>query len=322
MTQPYSEDLRERALARSDAGEADRSIAEALQIAPSCLSKGRKLRRETGELKPGKMNGHKRRTLSGEIAQWLRERTQSAPFPTRQLTAELVVRGIKTDRRAVWTFLHSEGLSFKRTIVPTEQDRPDVARLRQRWKAHQDRNENASAIHKPLALIAAIAAFGGVAPAKEATSICSSPKRSFSTICPPGWNRVDEAGDSISIISFPRSQREEGVVIKDGGAQIIVSKNKLDGASPAQWMKKDNQGTRTLNRTLKGKSLRKHSCSTTAYLEVEIYQGEPPSEIDSQIYCFSEKDVYKFQLRRWADGRKAAAYKAVLASMFDNLKVH
>jgi transposase len=114
MTRPYSEDLRERALARSDAGEADRSIAEALQIAPSCLSKWRRLRRETGALKPGKMNGHKKRTLSGEIAAWLRDRARAAPFTTRQLAAELAARGIKTDRRAVWTFLHAEGLSFKK----------------------------------------------------------------------------------------------------------------------------------------------------------------------------------------------------------------
>jgi transposase len=118
MTRPYSEDLRERALARWDAGETDRSISEALKIAPSCLSKWRKLRRETGGLKPGKMNGHKKRTLSGEIAQWLRERTRTAPFTTRQLTAELVARGIKTDRRAVWTFLHAEGLSFKKNDRP------------------------------------------------------------------------------------------------------------------------------------------------------------------------------------------------------------
>ena len=79
MTRPYSADLRERALARSDAGETDRSIGEALKIAPSCLSKWRKLRRETGALKPGKMNGHKVRTLSGEVAQWLHERIQAAP---------------------------------------------------------------------------------------------------------------------------------------------------------------------------------------------------------------------------------------------------
>jgi len=114
MTRPYSEDLRERALARSDAGESDRAIAEALSIAPSCLSKWRRLRRETGALQPGKMNGHKKRTLSGSVADWLRERIEAAPFTTRQLTAELIARGIKTDRRAVWVFLNSEGLSFKK----------------------------------------------------------------------------------------------------------------------------------------------------------------------------------------------------------------
>ena len=45
---------------RSDAGDTDRAIAEALSISPSCLSKWRKLRRETGALQPGKMNGHKK----------------------------------------------------------------------------------------------------------------------------------------------------------------------------------------------------------------------------------------------------------------------
>ena len=55
MTNPYSEDLRERALARADAGETVRSIGEALQISPSCISKWKKLRRETGSLRPGKM---------------------------------------------------------------------------------------------------------------------------------------------------------------------------------------------------------------------------------------------------------------------------
>jgi transposase len=114
MTRPYSEDLRERALARSDAGETDRSIAAALSISPSCLPKWRKLRRETGGLAPGKMNGHKKPTLSGPIAEWLRERIRSAPFTTRQLTAELLARGTKTDRRAVWVFVHAEGLSFKK----------------------------------------------------------------------------------------------------------------------------------------------------------------------------------------------------------------
>jgi hypothetical protein len=39
MTAAYSMDLRERALARKAAGETHQQIAEALQIAPSCVSK-------------------------------------------------------------------------------------------------------------------------------------------------------------------------------------------------------------------------------------------------------------------------------------------
>jgi putative transposase len=114
MTRPYSEDLRERALLRADAGETIREIAAALSISPSCVSKWRKLRAETGGLTPGQVGGHKKRALSGEPAAWLRTRIAAGPFTSRGLTAELGARGVKTDRRAVWTFLKAEGLSFKK----------------------------------------------------------------------------------------------------------------------------------------------------------------------------------------------------------------
>jgi transposase-like protein len=61
MTRPYSEDLRERALARFEAGETIRSIGQALGISPSCVSKWRRLKRETGSLLPGQIGGHKPR---------------------------------------------------------------------------------------------------------------------------------------------------------------------------------------------------------------------------------------------------------------------
>jgi len=114
MTRPYSEDIRERALRRADAGETVRSIAEALQISPSCVTKWKNLRRETGSLSPGKIGGHKKPVLSGANADWLRKRIRSGPFTLRKLTQELAARGIKTDVRAVWTFVHAEGLSFKK----------------------------------------------------------------------------------------------------------------------------------------------------------------------------------------------------------------
>ncbi|MGY4320189.1 transposase [Bradyrhizobium sp. JR3.5] len=122
MTRPYSEDLRELALARADAGETVRSIAEALQISPSCVTKWKNLRRETGGVSPGKIGGHKKPVLSGTNADWLRKRIRSGPFTLRKLTQELAARGIKTDVRAVWTFVHAEGLSFnkKRSCRPNK----------------------------------------------------------------------------------------------------------------------------------------------------------------------------------------------------------
>jgi transposase len=70
-----------------------------------------KLKRETGSPAPGKVGGHKKRTLSGESAVWLRERCRSGPFTTRGLTAELAARGIKSGR-LVDTFTPSECANY------------------------------------------------------------------------------------------------------------------------------------------------------------------------------------------------------------------
>lgn len=58
--------------------------------------------------------------LSGANADWLRKRVLSGPSTLRKPTRELAARGIKTDVRAEWTFVHAEGVSFKK--MPAEQD--------------------------------------------------------------------------------------------------------------------------------------------------------------------------------------------------------
>ena len=83
MTAAYSMDLRQRAMTRKAKGETNRQIAAALGIAPSCVSKWTKRRVETGSLAPAKIGGSKPRTLSGETAQWLRERLKAGPFTLR-----------------------------------------------------------------------------------------------------------------------------------------------------------------------------------------------------------------------------------------------
>ncbi len=124
MTAPYSMDLRERALARKDAGETNRQIAAALMISPSCVSKWTTRKRETGSLAPAQVGGYKPRTLSGECADWLRARIASGPFTLRGLAAELADRGIKSNARAVWVFVHAEGLSFKKNPAARRADAP------------------------------------------------------------------------------------------------------------------------------------------------------------------------------------------------------
>jgi len=122
MTAPYSMDLRERALARKAAGETHREIAAALKIAPSCVSKWVRRERETGSAAPAQVGGYKPRTLSGEIAEWLRLRIAAGPFTLRGLTAELAERGVRTQPRAVWVFVHDEGLSFKKNAAARGAD--------------------------------------------------------------------------------------------------------------------------------------------------------------------------------------------------------
>ena len=61
MTRPLSMDIRERAMARLDAGETVRAIAEALSVAPSSVVKWSERRRETGSVAPGKIGGKQAR---------------------------------------------------------------------------------------------------------------------------------------------------------------------------------------------------------------------------------------------------------------------
>jgi putative transposase len=124
MTAPYSLDLRERALARKAAGQSHREIATALEISASCLSKWSRRERETGSAAPDKIGGRKPRTLQGEWVEWLRRRVASGPVTLRGLTAELAEHGVKTQPRAVWVFLHEEGLSFKKKPAARGTDAP------------------------------------------------------------------------------------------------------------------------------------------------------------------------------------------------------
>ena len=80
------------------------------------------------------MGGHRPLKLEDE-RDWLLTRLAEKPDLTLDaLVLELAERrGVVVVRDTLWRFLRSAGISFKKTVRASEQDRPDVARRRRWW---------------------------------------------------------------------------------------------------------------------------------------------------------------------------------------------
>jgi transposase len=95
--------------------------------------------RATGSAAAKKMGGWKQLLLKSERT-WLLARIAEKPDLTlRAVVAELSERGTPASYGAVWRFFAREGITFKKSLHASEQDRPDVAQRRLRWKKHQGR---------------------------------------------------------------------------------------------------------------------------------------------------------------------------------------
>jgi len=117
MTRPYSNDLRERAVAAMAAGQSCRAVAKRFGVAVSTVVKWHQRYRATGSVAPGKVGGHCRPLLEPHRA-FIVERIEQTPHLTLHgLKDELAARGVKVSHNAVWTFLRREGLRFKKNAV-------------------------------------------------------------------------------------------------------------------------------------------------------------------------------------------------------------
>ncbi|MBR1278924.1 IS630 family transposase [Bradyrhizobium sp. AUGA SZCCT0283] len=141
MGKPYSLDLRKRVVAAIEGGMSRNQAAKRFGVAISTAIGWMQRVEETGSVEPGQMGGHKPKAISGDHAVWLSQRLRDGDFTIRGLVAELAGRGLKVDYHSVWDFVHAEKLSFKKSVVAGERDRPDVARRRVQWTKYQDRVE-------------------------------------------------------------------------------------------------------------------------------------------------------------------------------------
>lgn len=114
MTRPYSDDLRERVVAATHAGESCRSVAVRFGVAPSSVVKWTQRAARTGSVSPSKMGGHRKPVLEGQ-REWLLDQVRTRPETTlKGLQARLAERGIVVSHDTIWRFLRACGLSFKK----------------------------------------------------------------------------------------------------------------------------------------------------------------------------------------------------------------
>ncbi|WP_155904966.1 IS630 family transposase [Methylopila sp. M107] len=139
MVRAYSLDLRERAVARVAAGESVRSVAATFQVSVSSVVKWSQRHRATGSAAAKPMGSRRPLRLAGE-RDWMLARLAAEPHVSlRRLQRELAERGVVASYGAVWSLVRSEKLSFKKTVLASERDRPDVVRRRRRWRSLQRR---------------------------------------------------------------------------------------------------------------------------------------------------------------------------------------
>ena len=113
---PYSIDLRERVVAAVERDGLSRYRAAAqFGVSVSSAIKWVRRRRETGSVAPDQIGGHRPRLITGKHRARLLARITETDFTLRGLVAELVEHSLKVDYRTVWSFVHAEKLSFRKS---------------------------------------------------------------------------------------------------------------------------------------------------------------------------------------------------------------
>ena len=137
MARAYSLDLRERVVASVAAGQTCRAVAKTFMVSVASVVKWSQRHRAVGSPAALKMGG-RRPYLVARERDWVLSRIAEKPDLTlRALLKELADRGLVVSYYALWHFLQHEGVTFKKSLRASEQERPDVARRRERWKARQ-----------------------------------------------------------------------------------------------------------------------------------------------------------------------------------------
>ena len=134
MGRPHPMELRSRVVAFVEEGHGHREAARHFRVSPKFVNDMVILKRESGGLVPQRQ-GHSGDGKLAPYADWVRDRlVAKADLTLDEISAELAsVHGVTVHRASVGKWLHRLGLSHKKTLLASEQLRPDVAEARRNW---------------------------------------------------------------------------------------------------------------------------------------------------------------------------------------------
>lgn len=138
MTAALSRALRGRVVRAVGEGSSIRAAALRFEVSPSAAVKLMKRVRETGSLLPGPIGGHRRPVLEPHADLVRTIVAEKAGITVAEVQVALQKRGIVVKTLStISLMLHRLGCRIKKSMRAAEQDRPDVARERDRWRVWQ-----------------------------------------------------------------------------------------------------------------------------------------------------------------------------------------
>jgi transposase len=139
MGRPYSQDLRERVIGAIDDGSNAYEIAPLFNVSVSYIYKILGRRRATGET-TARAQRHGPTPKLAPYNEALRTRVRELPDTTIDEVRQWLLseHEIKVGNTCVWKHLGRLGLTLKKKSQrAAEQDRPDIAQARERWRSNQ-----------------------------------------------------------------------------------------------------------------------------------------------------------------------------------------
>jgi transposase len=116
MAKPYSDDLRERAVAAIESGHTREEVAELCNLALSTVGGFIRRKRETGSVSPAKFGGHKTFALAPHTDLVKKLVAEQPDSTLAELKARLAKEKIKVSQSAIFRFLRHLKLPFKKRV--------------------------------------------------------------------------------------------------------------------------------------------------------------------------------------------------------------